>query len=93
MKFASARDLAKFMAGSEEVHSAFTEHLFQYLVKQPIRAYGPRQLADLRDSFVGHDFSIRNLVADIVTRAALPDRKAQAPAEAAPAKPAVPPDG
>jgi cytochrome c553 len=93
VKFASARDLAKFMAGSEEVHSAFTEHLFQYLVKQPIRAYGPRQLADLRDSFVGHDFSIRNLVADIVTRAALPDRKAQAPAEAAPAKPAVPPDG
>ena len=50
VKFTGARELAKFLAGSEEVHSAFAEQLFQHLVKQPVRAYGPRQLADLRDS-------------------------------------------
>jgi hypothetical protein len=87
--FTGARDLAKFLAGSEEVHAAFTEHLFQYLVKQPIRAYGPRQLADLRESFAKHDFNMRKLAVEIAIASALIDRKAQP----ATGKPAIPPDG
>ncbi len=51
MKFAGVRDLATFLAGSEETHEAFVEQLFHYLVKQPIRAFGPQQVADLRRSF------------------------------------------
>ena len=39
MKFDGARELAAFLAGSEETHDAFVEQLFHYLVKQPIRAY------------------------------------------------------
>jgi hypothetical protein len=93
VKFNGARDLAKFLAGSEEVHTAFAEQLFQYLIKQPVRAYGPRQSADLRESFAGHAFSIRKLAVEIATTSALPDRKAQPSPQQTPAKPAVPPDG
>ena len=41
VKFAGARELAKYLAGSSEVHDAFVEQLFHHLVKQPVRAYGP----------------------------------------------------
>jgi len=71
VKFTGARELAKFLAGSEEVHTAFVEHLFHHLVKQPIRAYGPRQSAELRDSLAANGFNIRKLMAEIATTAAL----------------------
>jgi mono/diheme cytochrome c family protein len=93
VKFTDARDLAKYLAGSEEVHSAFTERLFQYLVKQPVRAYGPRQSAELREAFVGQGFNIRKLVVDIATASAWNDRKAQPQSQEAPAKPTTTPDG
>ena len=48
VKFTGVRDLATFLAGSEETHEAFVEQLFHHLVKQPIRAFGPRKLPDLR---------------------------------------------
>src|SRR5207248_2621786 len=70
VRFAGVRDLARFLAGSEEVHDAFVEQLFQYLIKQPIRAYGPRELADLRQSFVANGYSVRKLVVEIITAAA-----------------------
>src|SRR5438094_4200200 len=44
LPFADARDLATLLAGSEETHTAFVEQLFHALVKQPIRAFGPREL-------------------------------------------------
>src|SRR5262249_23614769 len=47
VKFAGVRDFAEFLAGSDEVQTAFAEQVFHHLVKQPVRAYGPRQLADL----------------------------------------------
>src|SRR5262249_49660789 len=47
VKFNGARELAQFLAASEETHDAFVEQLFHHLVKQPIRAYGPETLADL----------------------------------------------
>jgi hypothetical protein len=71
VKFDGGRQLAEFLAGSEEVHSAFVEKLFYYLVKQPIRAFGAEALPALRREFVNHDFNIRRLAADIAALAAL----------------------
>jgi hypothetical protein len=59
------RDLASFLADSEEVHAAFVEQLFQHTVKQPVRAYGPETLADLVRSFEVNDFNIRKLIVQI----------------------------
>ena len=72
VKFAGIRDLATFLAGSEEVHDAFVEHLFHYLVKQPIRAFGPRKLSQLRRSFADNHDNIRKLIVDIIADSALP---------------------
>jgi hypothetical protein len=69
--FSGVRELATFLAGSEETHEAFAEQLFHYLVKQPIRAYGPRKLADLRRSFADNGYSVRRLVIDSVAESAL----------------------
>ena len=39
-----ARPLAEYLAGSDEVQTAFVEQLFRHLAKQPVQAYGPRQV-------------------------------------------------
>ena len=70
--FAGPRDLATFLASSEDVHSAFVEQLFHHLVQQPVRAYGPDRLAELRAAFAKKEYSIRKLAVEIVTAAALP---------------------
>jgi hypothetical protein len=75
VKFAGARGLAAFLAGSEETHSAFVEQLFHHLVKQPIRAYGPETLPRLRKTFVANDFHIRRLVVEIMALAAFQGRE------------------
>jgi cytochrome c553 len=72
VKFAGVRDLATFLAGSDEVQEAFVEQLFHYLIKQPIRGYGPRKLSDLRQSFADNHYNVRKLMVAIVTTAALP---------------------
>jgi mono/diheme cytochrome c family protein len=79
IKFRNVRELAQFLSGSDEVHSAFTQQLFHYLVKQPVRAYGPQQAAELRKSFAQNNFSIRQLIAEIAVTAALasPEKIAQ----------------
>jgi hypothetical protein len=78
VQFAGVRDLAMFLAGSEEVHAAFVEQLFHHLVKQPIRAFGPQTLADLRQAFAGQDYNIRKLVVAILAASALPARPQEA---------------
>jgi mono/diheme cytochrome c family protein len=72
VKFTGSRDLAKFVATSDEAHAAFVEKLFQYSVKQPIRAYGPQTLPMLKKDFEENQYNIRQLVAEIATTAALP---------------------
>jgi hypothetical protein len=74
VQFTGARDLATYLAGSPETHDAFVEHLFHHLVKQPVRAYGPEELAKLRQFFVGHEFSIRKLLVEIMAESALTPR-------------------
>lgn len=64
-------DLARYLAGSDEAHAAFVEKLFQHLVKQPVRAYGPRTLPDLEHAFAAHDYSIRKEMVEIMAESAL----------------------
>jgi hypothetical protein len=80
--FNGVRDLAQFLATSDETRSAFVEQLFHYLIKQPIRAYGPSMLTDLRNSFVEKEFNIQKLAVDIVAAAALVPVSGQAAANA-----------
>lgn len=75
-KFAGARDLAVFLAGSDEVHEAFVEYLFHNMVRQPIRAYGAHALADLTRTFAEHEFSVGRLAVAIAALAAMPPQSA-----------------
>jgi mono/diheme cytochrome c family protein len=70
--FNGARDLAKFLAGNDEVQGAFAERLFHHLAQQPVRAYGPTTLADLKQAFAANGLNIRKLAVDIAVTAALP---------------------
>ncbi len=74
IRFSGIRDLAKFLAASEEAHSAFTEQMFHYLVRQPVLAYGPRTLPELRQSFVKNDFNVKKLAVEIAVLAAMPPK-------------------
>lgn len=69
--FANIRDLAEFLAVTEESHAAFVDQLFHNLIKQPIRAHGLQTPEELRMAFEQHQFNIRELMVDIVTRAAM----------------------
>jgi hypothetical protein len=71
VQFDGARQLAEFLSGSREVHRCFVEQLFHNLVKQPVAAYGPRQLDDLEAAFVDEGFNIQNLMIQIMKSTAL----------------------
>lgn len=71
VRFTDARDLARFLAGSEEVHAAFVEKLFQNLVKQPIQAFGPAALPGLQRSFAANQFNIRKQMVETAVLSAL----------------------
>jgi hypothetical protein len=72
-----ARELAKFLADSQEAQEAFAEQMFHHLVQQPVRAYGPTADADLRRAFAASGFGIRKLAVEVMTLAALknPERE------------------
>jgi hypothetical protein len=72
--FRGVRDLARFLADSDEVHSSFTEQLVHHLVQQPVRAYGPRTLETLTQSFAKNDYDIRKLAVEIMATTALAPR-------------------
>jgi hypothetical protein len=77
VKFIGARELAAFLAKSEETHTAFVEQMFHYLIKQPTRAYGLNRPEELRKSFTENRFSIRKLVVEIATTAAMTPRNVE----------------
>jgi hypothetical protein len=78
--FTGAQDLARYLADSDEAHTAFVEKLFQHLVKQPIRAYGPQTLPDLTRSFADNEYNIRKLMVEILAASALqPGQAAKSP--------------
>lgn len=71
VRFSGARELGEFLARSEETQSAFVEHLFHYLVKQPVLAYGPDNLSALRHFAAKNGYSIRKLVTQMTATSAL----------------------
>lgn len=71
VQFTDAQDLAKFIADSPEAHRAFVEKVFQHIVKQPVRAFGPEELSGLQRYFEANNCSIRKLVVEIATQSAL----------------------
>jgi len=73
--FTGVRELAEFLAGSTESHEAFVEQLFQVMIKQPIRAFGPDMHEQLRASFEESNFQIRQLLVEIATRSAITARE------------------
>lgn len=74
IKFADVRELATFLAQSDETHEAFVEQLFHYLVKQPILAFGPNTCDDLERSFAAEKFHIRKLMAEMMVASAFGGR-------------------
>ncbi len=50
VKFDGVRELASFLAASEEAHTAFVQQLFHFLVKQPVRAFGYQRYRTSGDS-------------------------------------------
>jgi hypothetical protein len=78
-RFTGARELAQFLAQSDQTHAAVVEQLFHYLVKQPIRAFGARTTADLRKKFVEGEFNLRSLAVEIAVTAAVQSRAPRPP--------------
>lgn len=74
VNFNGVCDLAQFLADSPEVHEAFTEQMFQHLIKQPIRAYGLSKRQEMTKHFTDNGFNIRHLVVQISADAALRGR-------------------
>jgi hypothetical protein len=72
--FHGARDLAEFLAKTDEVQAAFADRLFHHLAQQPVQAYGPGALEKLRGQFAANGFNIRRLAVEIAVTAALPER-------------------
>ncbi len=72
VEFNGVPELAAFLAGSEESQAAFVRQLFQHIVKQSIRAYGPDCWQQLQQSFVDNEFNIHKLTAEIVATGAIP---------------------
>jgi hypothetical protein len=65
VQFKNAAELSKFIATSDESQKAFVEKLFQYMHKQPIRAYGSNTSNVLHQSFRNNQLNIRNLMISI----------------------------
>jgi mono/diheme cytochrome c family protein len=70
--FKGARELAAYLASSRDAQEAFVQSLFQALVKQPVRAWGPDALENLRASFEAGGFDIRRLAVEIMVLAVVP---------------------
>ena len=71
IKFTGARELAQFLASSPDVHKAFVEQMFHFMVQQPIRAYGDDALEKLTASFEKNGYNIQKLAVDIALLSAM----------------------
>lgn len=76
-EFRGARQLGTFLADNEETRRAFVQQLFQYFVKQPMRAFGNDVPERLRRNFAEHNFHIRRLLVELITASALPAGEGQ----------------
>ncbi|HLX63706.1 MAG TPA: DUF1592 domain-containing protein [Planctomycetota bacterium] len=65
--FNGAKQLAALLARDEQVQGAFTQQLFQHMLKQPVRAYGLTMPKELQQSFVKSGYNVRKLIVEIAT--------------------------
>ena len=65
VRLAGPSDVASFALKSDQAQEAFIQQLFHHVVKQPIEAYGPSALSDLRQTFVNNGFNLRLLLLEI----------------------------
>ena len=70
VRFWSVPELATYLADSQDTHQAFIERLFQFMINQPLTAFGGDALGNLERSFVENDCSIQALLAEIATTSA-----------------------
>lgn len=73
VRLGGARDLARFLANSEDVHRSFVTQLIEHVTKQPALAYGVATRERLLADFRAGDFSIRDLLVDVAVTTALHD--------------------
>jgi len=69
-KFAELKDVAEFLASSEDAQQALVNRAFQHFVKQPPAAYGEQTLAELQAKFAASGCNIRELIVEIAALAA-----------------------
>jgi hypothetical protein len=74
VEFRGARELSKFVQTSDESQEAFVARLFHNTVKQPILAFGPEKLAELRRYFADNQFNMRRLLVEIVVETAVAEK-------------------
>ncbi len=71
VRFNGAKELAGFLARSEETRRSFVRQLFHHQVQQPILAYGPDTIQRLAELLEQHEFSIRRVQVEIAVISAL----------------------
>ncbi len=71
VRFAGARELATFLARSEETHRSFVRQLFHHMVQQPILAYGPETIGELSEQFEQQNFHMKQMMVEIAVRSAM----------------------
>lgn len=76
VRLRGARELGEFLATSDEVHGAFVQQMFQFLVQQSAQAYGSEVLEELRAKFVRDGFDMRKLAVEIMVVSAPVGREA-----------------
>ena len=69
IEFNGARELADYLAQSEDCHQAFVESAFEHFVKQPIAAYGAETADEITESFKESGYNIRELLVTIAVTA------------------------
>jgi hypothetical protein len=79
VKFSGAKELARFLATSEETQYAFAQQAFHHFAKQPVRAYGLAKPDELRKTFAENGFNMRKLIVEIAATAALKQLDAKPP--------------
>lgn len=71
VSFNDLRELADFLANSEETHESFTEQMFQHMIKQPVQAFSASELPRLSAHFANNNFNMQNLLVEITASSAV----------------------
>lgn len=79
VSFDDSGDLSAFLVDAPEVHTAFAEQVFQYTIRQPIRAFGPDELTELTKKFQQQKFNIRLLLRDVTIDSAMKMQELEQP--------------